>query len=198
VLVQFINIFIYLTLILFLSELARADSYNKISRVIKILLYPFLLIFNIHYKKINIGLLILASLLAFILYYISFPSIGFAAQANLAIFKVSMVLLGILKFVIIAGVIISWLFAFGLNSNNSITSVLRKFFPGWIYDFCINFTTSFTSLIQQLYEVTVSVFRNIIPPAGGFDLSPLIAIFAFQFAERLLSILLFEILPNLT
>ena len=104
-LVQFINIFIYLILILFLSELARADSYNKISRVIKILLYPFLLIFNIHYKKINIGLLILASLLAFIFYYISFPSIGFAAQANLAIFKVSMALLGILKFVIIAGVI---------------------------------------------------------------------------------------------
>ena len=173
-LVQFINIFIYLILILFLSELARADSYNKISRIIKILLYPFLIVFNINYKKINIGLLILASLLAFIFYYISFPSIGFAAQANLAIFKVSMALLGILKFVIIAGVIISWIYAFG-----------------------INFSNSFTSLVQQLYEVTVSVFRNIIPPAGGFDLSPLIAFFAFQLAERLLSILLFEILPNL-
>ena len=111
----------------------------------------------------------------FIFYYISFPSIGFAAQAHLAIFKVSMALLGILKFVIIAGVIISWIYAFG-----------------------INFSNSFTSLIQQLYEVTVSVFRNIIPPAGGFDLSPLIAFFAFQLAERLLSILLFEILPNLT
>ena len=86
-----------------------------------------------------------------------------------------MALLGIFKFVIIAGVIISWIYAFG-----------------------INFSNSFTSLIQQLYEVTVSVFRNIIPPAGGFDLSPLIAFFAFQLAERLLSILLFEILPNLT
>ena len=174
-LTQFLNIFIYLILILFLSELARADSYNKISRIIKILLYPFLLVFNIHYKKINIGLLILASLLAFIFYFVSFPSIGFAAQVNLAIFKVSMALLGILKFVIISGVIISWIYAFGLNFSNS-----------------------FTSLVQQLYEVTVSVFRNIIPPAGGFDLSPLIAFFAFQLAERLLSILLFEILPNLT
>ena len=118
-LVQFINIFIYLILILFLSELARADSYNKISRIIKILLYPFLIVFNINYKKINIGLLILASLLAFIFYYISFRSIGFAAQANLAIFKVSMALLGILKFVIIAGVIISWIYAFGINFSNS-------------------------------------------------------------------------------
>ena len=50
------TILVYLILILFLIDDARADNYNKIARVIKILLYPLLLIFNIHYKKVNIGL----------------------------------------------------------------------------------------------------------------------------------------------
>ena len=50
------TIVVYLILVLFLIDLARADSYNKIARIIKILLFPLLLIFNVHYKKINIGL----------------------------------------------------------------------------------------------------------------------------------------------
>ena len=48
------TILVYLILILFLIDDARADNYNKIARVIKILLYPLLLIFNIHYKKVMI------------------------------------------------------------------------------------------------------------------------------------------------
>ena len=51
------EIIVYLILILFLIDLARADNY-KIARIIKILLFPLLIIFNIHYKKINIGLLL--------------------------------------------------------------------------------------------------------------------------------------------
>ena len=47
------TIVVYLILVLFLIDLARADSYNKIARIIKILLFPLLLIFNVHYKKIN-------------------------------------------------------------------------------------------------------------------------------------------------
>ncbi|GIS26710.1 MAG: hypothetical protein CM15mP127_10830 [Gammaproteobacteria bacterium] len=72
-----------------------------------------------------------------------------------------MSLIGILKFVIIAGVILSWVYMFGMYINNS-----------------------FTVLIQQLYESTVSVFRNIIPPSAGFDLSPLIAFFITALKEH--------------
>jgi len=79
-----------------------------------------------------------------------------------------------LKFVIIAGVVLSWLYMFGMNLYNSLTVI-----------------------IQQLYESTVSVFRNIIPPSAGFDLSPLIAFFALQLSERALNILLLEILPRI-
>ena len=46
------TIAVYLILILFLIDLSRADSYNKIARIIKILLFPLLLIFNVYYKKL--------------------------------------------------------------------------------------------------------------------------------------------------
>ena len=160
------TIVIYLILILFLIDLAKADSYNKIARVLKILLFPLLVIFNIHYKKINIGLLFAALLINGAIFYLITP-FDIATIVNLAIFETAMILIGILKFIVIAGVVLSWIYAFGANFFNSLTS-----------------------LIQELYENTVSIFRNVIPPAGGFDLSPLIAFFVFQLAERMLNVLM--------
>ena len=160
------TILIYLILILFLIDLAKADSYNKIARVLKILLFPLLIIFSVHYKKINIGLLFAALLINGVTFYLIAP-FDIATIINLAVFETAMILIGILKFIVIAGVVLSWIYAFGANFFNSLTS-----------------------LIQELYENTVSIFRNIIPPAGGFDLSPLIAFFVFQLAERMLNVLM--------
>ena len=160
------TILIYLILILFLIDLAKADSYNKIARVLKILLFPVLIIFNIYYKKINVGLLFAALLINGVTFYLIAP-FDIATIINLAVFETAMILIGILKFIVIAGVVLSWIYAFGAN-----------------------FFNSFTSLIQELYESTVSIFRNVIPPAGGFDLSPLVAFFVFQLAERMLYVLM--------
>ena len=163
------SIVVYLILILFLIDLSRADTYNKIARVIKILLFPLLFVFNIHYKKVNVGLLFAALLINFVSFYIMLPGYDLGTIFNFSIFQTTKILIGLLKFVVIAGVVLSWLYAFGLNFYNSATS-----------------------LIQEVYETTVSIFRNIIPPTAGFDLSPLIAFFAFQLAERILEILMFE------
>ena len=160
------TILIYLILILFLIDLAKADSYNKIARVLKILLFPVLIIFNIYYKKINVGLLFAALLINGVTFYLIAP-FDIATIINLAVFETAMILIGILKFIVIAGVVLSWIYAFGANFFNSLTS-----------------------LIQELYENTVSIFRNVIPPAGGFDLSPLVAFFVFQLAERMLNVLM--------
>ena len=62
------TIVVYLILLLFLIDLAKADSYNKIARILKIILYPILLIMNIYYKKFNIGLLFAALLINCLLY----------------------------------------------------------------------------------------------------------------------------------
>ena len=163
------TIIVYLILLLFLIDLSRADSYNKIARIIKILLFPLLLVFNIHYKKINVGLLFAAILINFITLYLYLPNLDLGTIVNVAFFQTAQTLIGILKFIVIAGVILSWLYAFGANFYNSATS-----------------------LLQEVYETTVSIFRNIIPPTAGFDLSPLIAFFVFQLAERVLEILMFE------
>ena len=160
------TILIYLILILFLIDLAKADSYNKIARVLKILLFPLLIIFSVHYKKINIGLLFAALFISGVTVYLTTP-FDIATIVNLAVFETAMILIGILKFIVIAGVVLSWIYAFGANFFNSLTS-----------------------LIQELYENTVSIFRNVIPPAGGFDLSPLVAFFVFQLAERMLYVLM--------
>ena len=163
------EIVVYLILVLFLIDLAKADSFNKIARIMKILLFPLLLIFNVHYKKINIGLLFAALLINFISFYVVLPGYDFATVLNFSIFQTAKMLIGLLKFVVILGVILSWFYAFGANFYNSATT-----------------------LIQEVYETTVSIFRNIIPPTSGFDLSPLIAFFVFQLAERVLDILMFE------
>ena len=163
------SIVVYLILILFLIDLSRADTYNKIARVIKILLFPLLFVFNIHYKKVNVGLLFAALLINFVSFYIMLPGYDLGTIFNFSIFQTTKILIGLLKFVVISGVVLSWFYAFGLNFYNSATS-----------------------LIQEVYETTVSIFRNIIPPTAGFDLSPLIAFFAFQLAERILEILMFE------
>ena len=163
------SIVVYLILILFLIDLSRADTYNKIARVIKILLFPLLFVFNIHYKKVNVGLLFAALLINFVSFYIMLPSYDLGTIFNFSIFQTTKILIGLLKFVVIAGVVLSWFYAFGLNFYNSATSP-----------------------IQEVYETTVSIFRNITPPTAGFDLSPLIAFFAFQLAERILEILMFE------
>jgi|TARA_B100001540_G_scaffold162592_1_gene143880 YggT family protein len=156
------TILIYLVLILFLIDLAKADSYNKIARVLKILLFPLLIIFSIHYKKINIGLLFAALFISGVTVYLTTP-FDIARIVNEAIFETATILIGILQFIVIAGVVLSWIYAFGVNFFNSLTS-----------------------LIQELYENTVSIFRNVIPPEGGFDLSPLVALFVFQLAGIIL------------
>ena len=110
-----------------------------------------------------------ALLINFISFYVLLPGYDLGTVLNFSIFQTAKMLIGLLKFVVIIGVVLSWFYAFGANFYNSATS-----------------------LIQEVYETTVSIFRNIIPPTAGFDLSPLIAFFVFQLAERILEILMFE------
>ena len=173
---QVVNIFIYLILFLFIVDLTKSDRYNKVARAIKMILLPVLLLFDrMYFKNLNVGLLLAAILLYWAFSFYMIPDLGILGTLNLAVFKVCMTLIGIMKFLIIGGVILSWVYMFGMYVSNS-----------------------FTALLQQLYEAIVSVFRNIIPPTAGFDLSPLIAFFILQLSERALSILLLEIIPRIS
>jgi YggT family protein len=76
------------------------------------------------------------------------------------------VVLNLYTYVIIAAVIVSWLVGFGvINTYNQIARVV----------------------VRTLHALTEPVFgpiRRILPPFGGLDLSPLIALLLIFFLQR--------------
>ena len=76
------------------------------------------------------------------------------------------VVLDLYTYIIIAAVIVSWLVGFGvINTHNQIARVV----------------------VRALHALTEPVFgpiRRIIPPLGGLDLSPLIALLLIFFLQR--------------
>ena len=76
------------------------------------------------------------------------------------------VVLNLYTYIIIAAVIVSWLVGFGvINTHNQIARVV----------------------VRALHALTEPVFRpirRIIPPLGGLDLSPLIALLLIFFLQR--------------
>ncbi len=62
--------------------------------------------------------------------------------------------------------------------------ILLSWFPN------INWYDQPFSVLSQLTDPYLNIFRSIIPPLGGIDFSPIIAIFALQFAAQILTGLL--------
>lgn len=77
-------------------------------------------------------------------------------------------ILSIYTFIVIAVVVFSWLFAFGIvNPRNQIAAS--------IYEVC-----------TKLTEPLLSRIRNFIPPIGGLDLAPIILLLGIFFVRNLL------------
>ena len=62
--------------------------------------------------------------------------------------------------------------------------ILLSWFPN------VNWYNPPFSVLSQLTDPYLNIFRSIIPPLGGIDFSPIIAIFALQFAAQILTGLL--------
>jgi YggT family protein len=83
-----------------------------------------------------------------------------------ALRDVILVVLNLYTYVIIAAVIVSWLVGFGvINTYNQIARVIVR-------------------ALHALTEPVFSPIRRIIPPFGGLDLSPLIALLLIFFIQR--------------
>lgn len=77
-------------------------------------------------------------------------------------------LIGLYVWVIIAGVILSWLMAFGVvNPYNS-------------------FVRSLAQALAAVTEPVMRPIRNALPDLGGIDISPLIVILACYFVQGLI------------
>jgi YggT family protein len=62
-----------------------------------------------------------------------------------------------------------------------ILRVLLTWFP------TIDWLSQPFALLSQLTDPYLNIFRGLIPPLGGFDLSPMVAILLLQFAQQLLA-----------
>ncbi|CCZ22076.1 putative uncharacterized protein [Acetobacter sp. CAG:977] len=77
-------------------------------------------------------------------------------------------LLGLYSSAILIAVILSWLIGFNvLNPSNRLVYLVNN-------------------ALERLTEPFFAVFRRLIPPFGGIDLSPLFALIAIQFAQQVI------------
>jgi YggT family protein len=69
----------------------------------------------------------------------------------------------------------------GLYSTILLIRVLLTWLPS------INWYDQPWETLAQLTDPYLNIFRSIIPPLGGFDISSMLAIFALQFAQSFVS-----------
>ncbi len=69
----------------------------------------------------------------------------------------------------------------GIYSTILLIRVLLTWFPS------INWSDQPFEAMAQLTDPYLNLFRSIIPPLGGFDISAMLAIFALQFAQNIVS-----------
>ena len=69
----------------------------------------------------------------------------------------------------------------GIYSTILLIRVLLTWFPS------INWSDQPFEAVAQLTDPYLNLFRSSIPPLGGFDISSMLAIFALQFAQNIVS-----------
>ena len=85
-----------------------------------------------------------------------------------SLFEILMLLLGVVKFFIIAHFIMSWLISF------QVLNIRQEFVAQVWYG------------LQRLLEPIYGPIRRILPPMGGLDLAPLVALLAIYAIEIVL------------
>lgn len=163
------GLYLLAVLLRFLFQAVRADFYNPFSQaVVKVTNFPLKLFRRLipGYRGLDFAALILALILeavfAIILITLDgypFSAIDLAALVGWSAIALVGFILNIYFYSLIISVIASWIAPYSGNP------VLL--------------------LIHQLLEPIQSIFRRVIPPMGGLDLSPIFIFLAIQVLETL-------------
>lgn len=70
--------------------------------------------------------------------------------------------------------------------NIYVALILFRILVPWLFPL-INWYDPPFSFVSQLTDPYLNIFRSIIPPLGGLDFSPILAIFLLQFLARTLA-----------
>jgi YggT family protein len=152
-----------------LLEAFRADYYNPVCQALIKVTDPLVKPLSKLLPRVGsvslagiAWLYILEVILLVLLSVIGGWSIGVATLLLLAVLRLMRMLLVLYLVLIIVSVILSWV---GQNFRHPIVPV-----------------------IYQLTEPVLAPIRRVLPPLGGFDLSPLVALIAIQFLIILLGV----------
>lgn len=166
------GLYLLAILLRFLLQIARADFYNPLSQSVVRITDPVVRIFRSiipGYRGIDFSCLVLALLVEGLLitaliylYGLEMPGIGSIVSWSLA--GVILFILNIYFYAILATIIMSFVMLFSGSTN-----------PHPILQ-----------LIWQLTEPVMAPIRNIIPPMGGLDFSPIFIFLGIEFLSGFL------------
>ena len=155
------NLINYLFIFLFLFNLLKVNYYNSIVSIFVKIYKPISNVFSpLPNQAINV--LFLAIIFKFLSIYIYFGNqYELTVLAGVAIIQTIMVTLRVIFFVVIGGVILSW-----VSPSNS---------------------NAFLELIEEASYKSLAPIRKYIPSAGGLDFSPLFILILINLLESFLS-----------
>ncbi len=170
-----VSLYVFALMLRFLLQWAEADFYNPISQFLVKLTHPplrYLRRFIPSVRRIDTASLVLMLALQMLGDYLVFTLQQISASPGsllvVALGQLFEILYNILFYSILISVVLSWVAPRGYNPA-----------------------------IKLLYDLTdplLSFFRRYLPPMGGIDLSPLIALFALQFAKMAIMPLLQQLI----
>ncbi|HUL12970.1 MAG TPA: YggT family protein [Methylococcaceae bacterium] len=161
------SLYVFAVMMRFLLQWVEADFYNPISQFLVKLTHPPLRLLRRFIPSIGridtasvVLMLALQMLGGYLVFLLQGLGVGPLALAAWSLAQLVELLFNIYLFSIIIGAILSW---FGSMAYNPVAS-----------------------LLYSLTEPVLRVFRRVLPPMGGIDLSPLIALIAIQLGKMII------------
>ncbi len=173
-----VSLYLFALMLRFLLQWVEADFYNPISQILVKLTHPplrFMRRFIPSIRRIDTASLVLMLSLQILADYIVFSlqqiSISPASLLVVALGQLLELLYNILFYSILISVVLSWVAPRGYNPA--------------------------IKLLFDLTDPLLGFFRRFLPPMGGIDLSPLVALFALQFGKMAVMPLLQQLIAIL-
>lgn len=165
------GLYLLMVLLRFLLQIARADFYNPLSQAVVKISDPLVRVFRnfvpgyrgVDFSSLILALVIEALLIVALVYIYGFemPPIGSIVTWSFA--GIILFIINIYFYAILAAIIMSFVMLFSGNMNPH---------PA-------------LQLIWQLTEPVMRPVRNIIPPIGGLDFSPIVIFLAIEFLREI-------------
>ena len=174
----FVSLYLFALMLRFLLQWAEADFYNPISQFLVKLTHPplrYLRRFIPSVRRIDSASLVLMLAVQILSDYLVFTlqqiSASPASLLLVALGQLLELLYNILFYSILISVVLSWVAPRGYNPA--------------------------MKLLYDLTDPLLAFFRRFLPPMGGIDISPLLALVALQFAKMAILPLLQQMISAL-